>query len=142
MRNKGLKIIYNKEEYEFLLKKLKTFTLSELADNSQIESIIIFGSYATKNYTSESDLDLCFLFKQRTIRSLEVEIHDKILDLSKELDLIIQCIYIYPEKIHNWDETLIEDILRKGILIYGSNKYKTIFHTKSFRKTEELKTNQ
>ena len=122
MRNKGLKIIYNKEEYEFLLKKLKTFTLSELADNSQIESIIIFGSYATKNYTSESDLDLCFLFKQRTIRSLEVEIHDKILDLSKELDLIIQCIYIYPEKIHNWDETLIEDIVRKGLLIYGSNK--------------------
>ena len=119
---KDIEIIYNKEDYEFLLNKLKTFMLHELTDNSQIESIIIFGSYATKSYTSESDLDLCVLFKQHTFRSLEVEIHDKILDLSKELDLIIQCIYIYPEKIHNWDETLIEDIVRKGLLIYGSNK--------------------
>lgn len=138
---KGLKIIYNKEEYEFLLKKLKTFILNEFADNSQIESIILFGSYATKSYTSESDLDLCFLFKQLTIRSLEVEIHDKILDLSKELDLIVRCLCVCPEKIQDWDETLIEDILIKGILIYGSNKYKTTFHTKSFRKTEEFKTN-
>jgi len=98
-----------------------------ISDNPQIESIILFGSYATKSYTSESDVDLCILFKQGTNRSSEIEIHEKILDLSKDLDLIIQCLYIYLEKIQNWDETLIEDILVEGILMYGSNKYKTIF---------------
>jgi len=125
--NENHEIIYDQKEYDNFINKIKTYLNKIHAQYTQIESIILFGSYATKSYNANSDLDLCFLFKFNTNRSLEIDIHDEILNLSKEIDLIIECIYIYPEKMNTWDKTLLENILSEGTLICGSKKYRKIF---------------
>ncbi|MHA1272786.1 MAG: nucleotidyltransferase domain-containing protein [Promethearchaeota archaeon] len=109
---------------------LKNFFQKEFIEDDIIESIILFGSYAVGNYSKNSDLDICILFKPNTNREYEVKIHEKILNLSKKIDKIIECIYIYPESLNKWDDDLIKSILSDGIRLFGSDKYKKIFFDK------------
>ena len=49
------------------------------------------------------------------------------LSLEKELNRSVQCIFIFPEDINNWDTIFLENILAEGQLLYGnSNFYKEL----------------
>ncbi len=118
------------KQFEEIFRTIQEFIQTKLLNYPQIESIIIYGSYATKSFTEESDIDLCILFKERTAEMLENEIHLHFLDLGQSLDKLIECVYIYPEKLNNWDSTFIENILAEGILLFGSQNYFKVFQSR------------
>ncbi len=93
---------------------------------AEIDSIILFGSYAKKTFTNESDIDLCVLLKKKVPMDLEDKIFEHFLDLEKELDKTIQCVFISHEYIENFDRIFIENILAEGQLLYGTNNYQKI----------------
>jgi len=93
---------------------------------AEIDSIILFGSYAKKTFTNESDIDLCVLLKKKIPMDLEDKIFEHFLDLEKELDKTIQCVFISHEYIESFDRIFIENILAEGQLLYGTNNYQKI----------------
>lgn len=113
--------------YEKVLNKMKQFFLNYSQKFKDIESVVLFGSHALKNFNKDSDIDLCIIFKDNRSSTKENEIHDFILDLSKVLERIIDVLYIHPEMIEKIDHTTMESILAQGQLIYGSNTYKNLF---------------
>jgi predicted nucleotidyltransferase len=114
-------------QYEEILHKITDFFEQNSLKFSNIESVVLFGSYALKNYNNKSDIDLCIIFKENVSKAKESEVHERILDLSKNIEKNIDVLYIYPEIIKKYDHTLIESILAQGILIYGSEKYRKLF---------------
>lgn len=116
----------DKDDKDFieLIKKLLNKNISKY---NNIDSIILFGSFATGNYTEESDIDLCVLFKKGTNKDYEDAIFEHLLLIERELDRSIQCVFIFPEEINNWDRIFLENILAEGELLYGNSRYKTIF---------------
>jgi predicted nucleotidyltransferase len=113
--------------YTELLSQLKDLISKNLNNIHEIESIILFGSYATRTYNEESDIDICILFNKGANRELEDIAFNYFLDLGKSIDKNIQCLFIYPEDIHHFDRILLEDILTEGKLLYGTNSYYSLF---------------
>ena len=54
---------------------------------------------------------------------MENDIFNNFLDLGKELNRLVQCVFIYPEEMENWDSNFIENILAEGRLIYGTSNF-------------------
>ena len=115
------------ERYIEMLSRVKRFITENLNNIHEIESIILFGSYATRTFNDESDIDICILFKKGANRELEDIVFNYFLDLGKSIDKNIQCIFIYPEDIRRIDRILLEDILAEGELLYGTNYYCSLF---------------
>jgi len=113
--------------YVEILSQVKRFISENLNNIHEIESIILFGSYATKTYNDESDIDICILFKKGANRELEDIVFNYNLELGKIIDKNIQCIFIYHEDIRKIDRILLEDILAEGKLLYGTNLYYSLF---------------
>ncbi|MBD3340590.1 MAG: hypothetical protein GF353_15895 [Candidatus Lokiarchaeota archaeon] len=106
--------------------KMKKYFSEKFSQFSKINSIVLFGSYALKNCTEESDIDLCIIFKQNTPRDLEKNVFDKILNLSREIKKLIDVIFIFPELIESIDHTLLESILAEGKVLFGNEEYKDL----------------
>jgi len=113
----------DKESIELIKKLLK----KNISKYNNIDSIILFGSFATGNNTEESDIDLCVLFKKGTNKDYEDAIFEHLLLIERELDRTIQCVFIFPEEIHNWDRIFLENILAEGKLLHGNSRYKKFF---------------
>jgi predicted nucleotidyltransferase len=114
------------DSYKELLMEIKNFFRDKKSEFSKVDSIILFGSYALKNYKKNSDIDLCVVFKSETPRNLETDIFGYFLDLSKRIDILIDVIFIYPEQIDTIDHTLLESILAEGQLLYGNENSKEL----------------
>ena len=113
-------------EYDKFLNLLSKKLQERLSKYIEIDSIILFGSYAQKTYDNESDIDLCVLLKNTISIDLEDKIFEQFLDLEKELDKTIQCVFISPKNIENWDRIFIENILAEGQLLFGTTNYQKI----------------
>jgi len=119
---------------EKIIYKIKNFIDSKFSKYEEIESIVLFGSFASGKFNEESDIDICVLFKQNTPKMLENTIFDYFLSLGKDLNLSIQCVFFFPEDINNWDTIFIENILAEGQLLYGnSNYYEILIKTLEFK---------
>lgn len=114
-------------DYEKLLNLLTKYLQKILLKYAEIDSIILFGSYAKKTYTKESDIDLCVLLKRKAPIDLEDKIFEHLLDLEKEIDKTIQCVFISHENLENWDRIFVENILAEGQLLCGTTNYQKIF---------------
>jgi len=112
-----------------MLNTLKRHFKESLSSYSEIASIILFGSYAKKTYTEESDIDLCVLFKKGVSEAYEEEIFNIFLDLEKKLDKTVQGVFIPVSDLERWDRILLEDIVAEGVLLYGSEDYKSLLIT-------------
>lgn len=115
------------EELKKLIEFMKNYFSKYLSKFTSIESIILFGSYATKDFTDESDIDLCILYENDVNINFEDEIFEYMLDMGKEIDKSVQCVFIPPKDIRNWDRIFIENILIEGQLIYGTSNYRKTF---------------
>ncbi len=119
---------------EEIINSIKIFIDNNLSKYGEIESIILFGSLASGKFSEESDIDICVIFKQSTPKNLEGSIFNCFLNLEKELNCSIQCVFIFPEDINNWDTIFLENILAEGQLLYGnSNYYETLINALEFK---------
>ncbi|MDG6219129.1 MAG: nucleotidyltransferase domain-containing protein [Candidatus Thermoplasmatota archaeon] len=82
---------------------------------SEIESVIVFGSVARDQAVKESDLDVCIVLKNESIKS---NMSNKILDLEEKYDKNINLVFT-DSSFKDLDRQFIETILREGITIYG-----------------------
>lgn len=121
------------ENQKELIKKLKKLINKNLSNYRVIESILLFGSHANLQYTQESDLDLCLIFKEgidrNTRNTKEKRIFDKILEIQREISKPIQCIFITPEQMESIDKNFLENVLAESILLYGSKNYENLIIT-------------
>ena len=117
-----------------IISDIKTFIEINMSKYEEIESIILFGSLASGRFSRESDIDTCIIFKRSTPKDMEGIIFNHFLKLEKELNRSIQCIFIFPKEISNWDPILLENILAEGQLLYGnSNYYRLLIDTLGLR---------
>jgi len=125
-----IKNLKNASKLEEIIKNIKTFIDNNLSKYEEIENIILFGSLATGRFNKESDIDICILFKRYTPKGMENTIFNYFLNLGKELNRSIQCIFFFLEDINNWDTIFVENVLAEGQSLYGnSNYYETLIKT-------------
>ncbi len=135
--------IYGKNpKLEKFINKIKNFMDNKFSKYEEIESIVLFGSLASGKFNEESDIDICVLFKRNTPKIMENTIFDYFLNLGKDLNYSIQCVFFFPENINNWDTIFIENILAEGQLLYGNpNYYEILIKTLEFRPYQILTLN-
>lgn len=125
----ALKDSINNNQYLDFYSYFKQFCKAQFNIYDQISSIIIFGSFATKSYHKDSDIDICIMLNpsvdKSTFASLEKEIFNKFLDLVTILDRAIQCIFVYMVNLESLDKIFLENIITDGILIFGTESYRT-----------------
>ncbi len=90
------------------------------------DKIILFGSYAYGNPTEESDIDLFLIKDDLTIdkmRCYKLELQKKLLELQKKyllgIDIFVDNTERMQERIQNVQDQFYDEILTKGIIIYG-----------------------
>ena len=57
---------------------------------------------------------------------MEETVFNYFLNLEKQLNRSIQCVFIFPKDISNWDTVFLENILAEGQLLYGNSNYHKI----------------
>lgn len=117
----------NNLNYGNLLSRVESFINKEFSGFKEIEAIILFGSAAKGTYKSGSDIDLCVILDKNAKRISEIKIHEYFLDLSKDLDINIEVLYIYINNLKNWDPILIQNLIKEGILLFGKTDYEIPF---------------
>ena len=117
----------NDESRQRIIKKVEEFFQNGSKRLNSIDSVVLFGSYATKEYREERGIDLCIILGEHASRDAEHYIHKQFLDLSKKMDKAIDVLYVRPEEIEGDDHTTLETILAQGRLIFGSKEYEEIF---------------
>ncbi len=119
---------------EKIINQIKTYIGNYLSKYEEIENIILFGSLASGRFNENSDIDICILFKPNTPKNMETAIFNNFLNLGKELDRSIQCVFFFPEDINNWDAVFVENILAEGHLLSGnSNYFETLMKALEFK---------
>jgi predicted nucleotidyltransferase len=100
------------DHIEELLEELKTISKS----NSDIQSTVLFGSYARKQNHSQSDIDICMIITNEKSKN---KISNQILGLEKKYNKNINILITTPS-FKDLDRQLVETILREGIVLYGT----------------------
>ena len=97
---------------EELLEELKTISKS----NSDIQAIVLFGSYAREQAHTQSDIDICMIITNEKIKN---QISNQILGLEKKHNKNINILITTPT-LKDLDRQLVETILREGIVLDGT----------------------
>ena len=90
------------------------------------DKIILFGSYARGEETSDSDIDL-FLIKddleKEEIRAYKLELQKKLFDIQKKyllgIDIFVDSTKRMQDRITNIKDQFYTDIVENGKVIYG-----------------------
>lgn len=128
----------NNYKYEFNLKQnqnnnkiinetVKIILEDELKDD--ITSILLFGSFVDKSFTKESDIDICVIFKEITLKEatrFRIRISGKI---SEKVD--IQVFNILPMKIKR-------EISKNHKILYKTNEFDNINFSIRYLKDEDF----
>ena len=99
------------EEHGILTTELIRKCCKEILDAYQVEYCYLFGSYAKGKATEQSDVDLLISTKETGLRFYEIA--ERLREsLHKKVDLLD-----VKQLVNN--ETLIDEMLKEGIKIYG-----------------------
>ncbi len=89
----------------------------------KLKDIILYGSYARNENTSESDMDIMILVdeKPELLKEYEDSVEDIMVDLSLEYDIVLS---LYTQSIQEYQRQVsilpfLRNIQREGIRIYG-----------------------
>ncbi|MCO6041875.1 nucleotidyltransferase family protein [Thermococcus alcaliphilus] len=100
---------------QLLLKELREKVHSILGD--KLKEVILYGSYARGDYSTESDVDVLLIVKER----LSLEEYEKIMEVIAELSLKYEkviSIIDYPENIFmTSDSPFLQNVKKEGIKI-------------------------
>ena len=99
------------EEHGILTTEQIRMCCKEILDAYQVEYCYLFGSYAKGKATEQSDVDLLISTKEKGLRFYEIA--ERLREsLHKKVDLLDA-----KQLVNN--ETLIDEMLKEGIKIYG-----------------------
>ena len=99
------------EEHGILTTEQIRMCCKEILDAYQVEYCYLFGSYAKGKTTEQSDVDLLISTKEKGLRFYEIA--ERLREsLHKKVDLLD-----VKQLVNN--ETLIDEMLKEGIKIYG-----------------------
>lgn len=99
------------EEHGILTTEQIRMCCKEILDAYQVEYCYLFGSYAKGKATEQSDVDLLISTKETGLRFYEIA--ERLREsLRKKVDLLD-----VKQLVNN--ETLIDEVLKEGIKIYG-----------------------
>lgn len=105
--------MYNKND----LLEVKKIILSEL---SEIEYILLFGSYAKQNANEDSDLDIAVILQKlpnwRMKKNILNRIYQKTSDLNLDVDFILKNLSDYRNEINL--PTLSKTINEEGVILW------------------------
>lgn len=98
--------------------KVIKMIVKAIADNFPVEKIILFGSYAAGNATTDSDLDLFIIMetdRPRHKRAVPFYL------LFKHTPCAMDIVVYTPEEVAMWNGTvnhIITDVLKTGRVVY------------------------
>jgi predicted nucleotidyltransferase len=91
--------------------------------NNKLENVILYGSYARNENTSESDIDVMVLVDEdeHKIRECEDRITDIMVDLSLEYGIVIS---IYTQNVQEYEKQsrvlpFLINVQKEGINVHG-----------------------
>ena len=94
-----------------IVKIVENFSHSNFADN--IKKIILFGSFAKKNYQPDSDIDIAVVVRIKPEKKFLVDYYLATDNTQRDIDLLL-C----TEKQLLSGKYVYSEILRKGIILY------------------------
>jgi len=82
-----------------------------------LERVILFGSYAKRTYTNNSDVDIAIILKEKSpdYELLVIDITDR---LKKRYKKVIQPHYYTSEEFKEIKNNLVKDIIKDGIILF------------------------
>jgi len=98
-----------KAEINFLRKEL----------NENLESIILFGSYARKEETKKSDIDLVIIVKNKVS---EIDIQTKLNKINSKIEILLFSKNEFKEKVISFNHQLIT-LFYDGKILLDKNKF-------------------
>ena len=117
----------NQNNKKIINEAVKTILEDELKE--KIISILLFGSSADKSFTRKSDIDICVIFKEVTLKeatNFRIRISGQ---LSKKVD--IQVFNVLPMKIK-------KEIAKNHKILYKTNKFDNINFSIRYLKDEDF----
>lgn len=90
---------------------------------NKLKDIILYGSYARNENTSESDMDIMILVdeKEEILKTYEDSVEDIMVDLSLEYGIVLS---LYAQSVQQYETQVrvlpfLQNIQREGIRIHG-----------------------
>ncbi|MEK6834975.1 MAG: nucleotidyltransferase domain-containing protein, partial [Nanoarchaeota archaeon] len=117
----------NQNNKKIINEAVKTILEDELKE--KIISILLFGSSADKSFTRKSDIDICVIFKEVTLKeatNFRIRISGQ---LSKKVD--IQVFNVLPMKIK-------KEIAKNHKILYKTNRFDNINFSIRYLKDEDF----
>ena len=115
-----IKALFNSEVSAF---KEKAIEFAELVEKKGIENIILFGSAAREQVTEAGDIDLLFIYRDKTVKE---KIEDHVLDFLENYDIVISPIFLSiketKKRMRDLDDFILGAI-DEGIIIYGDRTW-------------------
>jgi predicted nucleotidyltransferase len=90
----------------------------ELAQNKNIDFVLIFGSFARFVAEKDSDVDILIVSKNK---DFENELSDILITLNREYSVKVVTESEFKENLKK--KSLYQDILKNHVLVYGENTY-------------------
>ncbi|MFA4890654.1 MAG: nucleotidyltransferase domain-containing protein [Candidatus Paceibacterota bacterium] len=100
--------------------------ISEIAKKYEFLLVMLYGSHAKGMAKKESDVDIAVLGKKQFS-------FDQLIDLNNEFAEIFETNEIDVKSLHNTDPLFRYQVMRDGILIYGSSRDYNSFKAYAFR---------
>lgn len=97
------------------MKRILKKIVKELLPIEDIRAIILYGSFARKEATSRSDIDLFILTAEK---KTEKEIEDKIIRIESEIGRNIQPTIRTLKELEKTDSGLLQNIFQEGKILY------------------------
>lgn len=115
---------YNKTRRKVQL--MDTNALNELVEgilaifNTQVIRIVLYGSYARGNNTSESDVDVALLLNGNLNESTEDKLSDLVVDLNLKYDKVFSVIDIDYAVFKKWEKVtpFYKNVNKEGIVLW------------------------
>jgi len=82
------------------------------------DAVILFGSHARNQASSESDIDLLVLYSGRRLREVQRKAYMALAGRSNAVDLIVRDPADLQERL-KWPDPFVENILREGKVLYA-----------------------
>lgn len=113
--------MYSKSELQNVTKSAVGRTIELLSD--KIEKIILYGSYARGDFTSESDIDIMVLLncEEEELWQYREEISKIASRISLENDIEVSLLLKSKTFFEKWEDILpfYQNIRKEGVVLYG-----------------------
>ena len=88
--------------------------------NSNIEKVILYGSFARGTNDKDSDVDIMVIVKNELDKFTEDKLSDFIVDMNLKYDKVFSVIDVNVNKFHKWADALpfYKNVDREGIVLW------------------------